>query len=211
MWEDEAWLNCHNEDLWIFDKLILAKKLGYVCGPIGVDVPEPGYYIVRPCVNIMGMGIGATVAWLEGETDVLVPGFHMEGYFWCEIFEGRHLSVDYKLDNKQRIIAQDLTVEGFRKKEDPLWKFNKWKRVDDIIPVPQIFTSLRGNYEYINCEYIDDKLVEVHLRQNSDMGDSNEIIPVWEGDVIQPPNGFEYVENRDYKRLGFYKNKYNND
>ena len=54
MWEDEAWLNCHNEDLWIFDKLILAKKLGYVCGPIGVDVPEPGYYIVRPCVNIMG-------------------------------------------------------------------------------------------------------------------------------------------------------------
>ena len=85
------------------------------------------------------------------------------------------------------------------------------KRVDDVVPVPQIFMSLRGTYEYINCEYIDDKLVEVHLRQNSDMGDSNEIIPVWEGDPILPPIGFEYVENRDYKRIGFYKNKYNNN
>lgn len=57
--DDETWLRCHIDDLWIFDKLIVSKKLGYVCGPHGVNVPQNGKYIVRPCVNLMSMGRGA--------------------------------------------------------------------------------------------------------------------------------------------------------
>ena len=33
--DDEVWDVAHTEDLWIFDKLILSKKLGYQCGPAG--------------------------------------------------------------------------------------------------------------------------------------------------------------------------------
>ena len=69
--EDTAWTNTDIEDLWIYDKLILSKKMGYVCGPTGVDVPEDGFYIVRPVTNIVGLGIGAYEQYLtvEGWTD----------------------------------------------------------------------------------------------------------------------------------------------
>ena len=46
MYDYEAWVKCHPDDLWIFDKLILAKKLGYLCGPADVAVPESDNYIV---------------------------------------------------------------------------------------------------------------------------------------------------------------------
>jgi len=212
MYEDEAWLNCHNDDLWIFDKLVLAKKLGYICGPVGVDVPTPGDYIVRPSVNCMGMGRGAEIVNIQESTDHLPLG-----YFWCEIFTGRHISVDYKFDIKQRIIEQDLTVEGFRRDGDPIWKFWKWKKINEFVPIHRIILDVKGSYEYINCEYIGDRLVEVHLRNNSDMHESTEVIPVWKSEAIElygvpkPPEGYVYVEDKDYHRIGFYLKLENGD
>jgi len=59
--DSDAWLACHDDDLWIFDKAILAKKLGHISGPRGVNVPAAGEYIVRPVMNIMGMGRGGSL------------------------------------------------------------------------------------------------------------------------------------------------------
>ena len=66
--EDKVWKTIDPEHIWVMDKLILSKKLGYNCGPVGIDVPTPGYYIVRPCVNALGLGLGAQKVWLEKET-----------------------------------------------------------------------------------------------------------------------------------------------
>ena len=66
--EDIFWKTADPECLWVMDKLILSRKLGYTCGPMGVDVPMPGWYIVRPCVNAIGLGLGAQKIWLEKET-----------------------------------------------------------------------------------------------------------------------------------------------
>jgi len=66
--EDLVWKTADPDDLWVMDKLILSRKLGYNCGPVGLDVPTPGYYIVRPCVNMLGLGLGAQKVWLECET-----------------------------------------------------------------------------------------------------------------------------------------------
>ena len=87
--EQDVWNTVDPKHLWALDKLILSKHFGYVCGPVGVDVPKPGWYIVRPCVNAIGLGLGAQKLWIDKSTDDL-PG----GHFWCEWFEGRHLSVD---------------------------------------------------------------------------------------------------------------------
>ena len=46
MEDDDAWISCHKDDLWIFDKCFLSTKLGYNCGPADVDVSEAGIYIV---------------------------------------------------------------------------------------------------------------------------------------------------------------------
>lgn len=182
------------EDLWLFDKLLVSRKLGYSCGPAGVPVPRPDRYIVRPCVNLLGMGIGARFIDIEHDTSDLPAG-----YFWSEVFTGRHISVDY-LDGKPK-----LTVEGFRDPGSPLWRFSKWQKVSDQLPIPTALEFLVERYETINIEYIDGKAIEVHLRHNPDFVYGNSIaVPVWEDEPIEPVPGLRFIESRDYKRLGFY-------
>ena len=70
---------------------IFSKKMGYNCGPSRNRRTRLfGWYIVRPCVNALGLGLGAEKVWLEQETM-----HHSYGYFWCEWFEGEHFSVDF--------------------------------------------------------------------------------------------------------------------
>jgi hypothetical protein len=203
-----SWKNAHDEDLWVFDKLILSRRLGYVCGPAGMNVPKLGTYIVRPCVNIPGMGKGAQFYALQHLTDELPPGT-----FWCEMFTGRHISVDYR-DGEQV-----LAVEGFRESNSlmntELWRFSKWEKVDDTIPMPDLFLPLIKKYEYINIEYIDGKPIEVHFRHNPDFVWGNSIaIPIWKDGFYIPQEDEYYNENGmsklrmvkapDQKRWGFF-------
>ena len=199
--DDEVWDTAHIEDLWIFDKLILAKKLGYQCGPAGGWTPESKNYIIRPCVNAVGMSKGAYIDHIEKNTDT---DYLPAGFFWCEIFEGRHLSVDYDFG------IQGLTTEGFRNTDDPLWKFNRWTRVDDKVEYPEILHKLVGKYPTINCEFIGGNLIEVHLRANEEMGDYDEIIPVWKDDpnnilgIIHAKNILSNLDNEgkiDLKKI----------
>lgn len=194
--EDLAWLKTDPEDLWIFDKLILSKKLGYTCGPAGVDVPHDGMYIVRPCVNAVGLGLSTAINWLtvEGWTDHLQPGT-----FWCEIFEGDHISVDYEWGNPI------LSVQGF-KPEETFVKWDKWIKVEHTHEIPEILKPISKKYRYMNCEFIGGKLIEVHLRRNPDFDFGNtEFIPVWRGQDINPPDGYSYVECPEAnKRIGAF-------
>ena len=190
--EDFVWQRTNADHLWVFDKLILSRKLGYTCGPTGIDVPEPGYYIVRPCVNALGLGLGATKEYLEKDTTHLSVGF-----FWCEWFEGRHVSVDYK-DG-----VQVLAVEG-TKPDNTFTQWTKWHRVNDEFPLPAILTQF--DEQYLNCEYIDGKLIEVHFRRNEDFDyATEEFIPVWEGENTTPPKGYRYIQYPDvHGRIGAF-------
>ena len=191
--EDKVWKTINPDYIWVMDKLILSRKLGYKCGPTGIDVTEPGYYIVRPCVNALGLGLGAKKVWLEKET------IHLPyGYFWCEWFEGRHLSIDYK--NKKQV----LCVEGHKQK-DTFTKWDKWIKTNDELPFPNILKDLT-DIELINCEYIGDKLIEVHLRHNEDFNDNiTEFIPVWKGQDTTPPAGYTYRDYPDvHGRIGAF-------
>lgn len=189
--EDVAWKNCHKNDLWIFDKLILSKKLGYVCGPKGIDVPRPDYYIIRPCINLLGMGVGAEVVHLEKSTESIPDGF-----FWCEVFKGRHLSIDYQNG------IQKLCVEGKRSSAD-IMKWDSWEKVEDQIPFPKILKQFVGEYEWVNVEMIDNKIIEVHLRRNPDFlgRDTDKIVPIWSDKLC--PDGYIFVSDEDGLRVGF--------
>jgi len=189
--DEEAWVSTAVKDLWLFDKLILSRQLGYRCGPAGVEVPKADWYIVRPITNLLGMGQGAEIQWIGGCTDHLPAG-----YFWSERFVGRHISVDYHWG------TQTLAVEGFRDRGDPLWKFSRWERVEDRYELP--LSELRG-YEYSNVEFVDGKVIEVHLRGNPDFQYQNLwAVPVWEGEEVD--YGRKFIEAADWKRKGFYVN-----
>ena len=186
----DAWVSASVDDLWLFDKLILARRLGYCCGPAGVPVPHAGVYVVRPVTNLAGMGRGASLQYLGPKTE-LPPG-----YFWCEVFTGQHLSIDYCYG------VAVLSVEGLRDPAAPLWRWNRWQVVDNILPLP---LSELAKFPYLNIEYIGGHAIEVHLRHNPNFEYSNTVaIPVWDDMVLDTTRTF--VASPEYKRKGFYVN-----
>lgn len=192
--DTEAWLKCPDRDRWVFNKLEVARRAGHVCGPKGVPVPTPGEYVVRPIINLLGMGRGAEIVQLD-QCTLGIP----DGHFWCEVFTGRHLSIDYLST------MQGLTVEGFRRHGDPLWRWSKWSKAGDVIPLPDMLSSLLARHTHFNVEYIGGRVIEVHLRHNPDWAGvaSREIIPVFKGDSIDIPEGFYFKPDSDFHRVGF--------
>ena len=189
--EDLVWKSINPDHIWVLDKLILSKKLGYNCGPTGIDVPQPGWYIVRPCINAMGMGLGAQRIFIEKET------MHLPlGYFWCEWFDGDHYSVDYLPEYGTKI----LTVKGTKESKEELVKWCKWEKVNHKKEhkIPNLLFPIILNYYRINLEYIGNKLIEVHFRENEDFKNSiSEFIPVWEGQETTPPDGYKFINYED--------------
>jgi len=184
--DKDFWFTTDADDLWLFDKLILARKLGYSCGPAGVAPPVDSLYIVRPCVNYRMMAHGASFMHLSPSSHDQVP----IGYFWCEIFKGRHLSFDYNYGK------QVLAVEGFRDDPTRLDRFSRWEKVEDKFTLPPIIDEIARRYEWMNVEVIGDKIIEAHLRYNDDFSNhsANVIIPVWKD---------RFYESNCGDRLGF--------
>lgn len=191
---EEEFKSIHPDDLWIYNKLQLSTKLNYQCGPVGMNVPSSGFYIVRPSINFLGMGRSAKKVYLESSTDHLHPG-----EFWCEIFEGPHLSIDYHYSEPV------LSVRGYRNSKNSFSKWNSWVKTDEIIEFPSILHQLTQKYEWINCEFIGSKLIEAHIRQNPDFRHQNSIaIPVWKEDSYKNYSNMTYIKDEDDERLGFW-------
>ena len=171
------------EDLWCVDKLILSKKLRYICGPAGILPPRPGQYVVRPIMNLKMMSRGASIQYLDSDS---IP----DGYFWCEVFTGRHLSFDFHWGK------QVLAVEGFRNDPLRLDRFSKWTKIDEVFVLPKILQYIAYRYEWFNVEVIGDKVIEVHFRYNDDFAnhDATTIIPIWKDEFYSSSAG---------DRLGF--------
>jgi hypothetical protein len=182
--------------LWIFDKLIIARKQGVLAAPAGIPVPRSGEYIVRPITNMRMMGRGAQKMWIQAGDDEPVP----DGFFWSEVLTGPHLSVDYHWGE------QSLTVQGFREDQDRLDRFSRWCRVDLDRPLPALLHGLEDHLEWINVEYIGDRVIEVHLRYNDDFAnhDADEIWPVWPESGREPMPGCEWYASAAGDRLGFW-------
>lgn len=191
---NDEWNIIHSHDLWVYNKLILSRVLGYVCGPSGTTVPKSDFYIVRPNTNLLGMGRFSRIEYIEDCTDHFHPS-----EFWCEIFEGDHISVDY--ENQE----QKLTVLGTRDSDSPLYKWKKWEKIDKKIEFPEILKNLRGDYQWINCEFIGNNLIEVHFRRNPDFRYGNqEAIPIWNDENDMVYENYWYIESEDYLRKGFW-------
>lgn len=191
----DVWPLLDPEDLWIYDKLIVAKKLKHLAGPAGVSVPKADWYIVRPITNIRMMSRGAARVWLTPDTTDLVP----DGYFWSEIFTGDHISVDYHYGQ------QDLTVQGIRN-DNRLDRFYCWYKVNVDLPLPDILQELSKKYEWINIEYVGGRPIEIHTRYNDDFRNHNAdyIYPVWKDEITTQPVGSTWYDSPAGDRLGFW-------
>jgi hypothetical protein len=191
---DDEWNQIHSSDLWVYNKLFLSRVLGYKCGPAGTTVPKPDFYIVRPSFNLFGMSRFARKEWIDKRTDEMHPS-----EFWCEIFDGEHLSVDYH--HKK----QNLAILGTKNDGDPIYKWRKWEKVNREIDFPDVLNDLKGDYEWINCEFIDGHLIEVQFRRNPNFRYENTVaIPVWDKKLEEDREGYRFIEDQSYERRGFW-------
>jgi len=187
--DEYAWSRCRVEDTWVFDKLYVSRMSGHVCGPRGIDVPRADTYCVRPVVNIEGLGLGARRLELERETWHLAPG-----EFWCEWFEGEHISIDYVQGEPA------LCVRGHRT-DDNLARWDRWERIESNLRPPRFVASLFARYRTVNCEFIGGRLIEVHLRGNPDFAYGNsEVIPVWPGQSTER-EGWRFIPDDPKEEL----------
>lgn len=157
-----------------YNKLWLSERLNYNCGPASIPPDESGWYVVRPIMNLSGMGLGASKVWIEkGDYTKVQPGF-----FWCEWFEGNQYSVTYEWMDKWQPIS---CWEGI-KEDTNLSKFNKWKKTDFYPLLSPEYDELQI-VNKINVEFIGENPIEVHLRTSPDPN-YDELIPVWEDNKI---------------------------
>ena len=201
MQDDDAYKKYPQHHNW-FNKLWVAEKLGYKCGPAGLAPEEDGVYVVRPVYNLSGMGVGATVKEIKAGDTTQVPA----GYFWCEYFDGPHYSADYVWEYDRDNIMGEWK-EPWKGKSCwqgtnmplNLTKFVEWKRSDYIPSVPNELVELR-DVSHINVEFIGDNVIEVHLRPSPDP-QYDHIIPVWKSDEGKVSHylmhGYKYESSYD--------------
>lgn len=167
----QTYLNYPDQRKW-FNKLWLSEKLGYYCGPSGIAPNKSGWYIVRPIMNISGMGVGAKRKYISVGDFAIVP----PGYFWCEWFEGVQYSVTFERVNNT---WKQVSCYRAERNKQNLSKFKKWTKYDHkIFKLNSLFDEISTTK--INVEFIDDNPIEVHLRDSPDPL-YDEIIPIWEG------------------------------
>ena len=202
---------------WIFNKLQLALDLGYSAGPCPTVPRVAGYYCIRPIYNLYGMGLGASKVWLDINDNTEVMSKQYPGSFWCEWFEGPHYSIDYEWNKGWQPIHAS---QGYNSSND-LTHFTRWDKIDPPkIDLPISFNTL-ADTNFLNIEFKDSKIMEVHLRLGNLEGDwygldnAETIIPVWK-DTTQEfitqhkDNGYKFVKRPETAidkienyRLGF--------
>jgi hypothetical protein len=205
----EAW-EMFPRHRWIFNKLELSLKLGYICGPACVPVPKTGEYIIRPIYNLYGMGVGARKMFLrypEDDDAMTNHKFIPPGYFWCEWFKGNHYSIDYKWTDEGRggIHSHwNPTCTTIGQVSSNIQQFSHWEKIENkYYELPNWLDSFYDT-EVLNIEYKDDKILEVHLRTGNDVLHEDpigtEVIPNWLSDDR------EYIQDLLDDEWEYYKN-----
>jgi len=172
------------EDRWIFNKLTVAERMGYVCGPVGTTPDTRGKYIVRPIMSISGMGNGGF--FLRDTTQPGTAGIDKDqtpnanpGYFWVEEFTGHHNWTSYIND-----VPMYGTV-GIRNGNDI--KFTDDTNLTESIPLPDIF---KGISRYMMLEHIGGNVIEISPRHTSGYARQETV----DDYLIIDPNYDPYIE-----------------
>jgi hypothetical protein len=165
--DTQAW-EAYPKYRWVFNKLEVAMRFGYECGPACVPIKKKGTYIIRPIYNLFGQGIGAKKIELDPDLhteDMILHKYVSPGYFWCEYLVGDHYSIDYKRENGKWVPFSAMI--GTHENEDNLVKFEVWTKVE--IPdfkLPDFIQDI--DTEYLNIESKGKDPFEIHLRTGND-------------------------------------------
>jgi hypothetical protein len=204
--DTQAW-KAYPQHRWVFNKLEVALKFGYECGPACVPINKKGYYIIRPIYNLFGQGIGAKKQFLDPELhteDMILHKYVPPGYFWCEYLEGHHYSIDYKRENNRWVPFSAMI--GTHETEKNLTRFEVWEKIEiPTFELPDFIHEIDS--KYLNIESKGENPFEIHLRTGNDqiwdlpMG--SKIYPIWDEEGLNVQNGMKFSPNHE-SDLRFY-------
>jgi hypothetical protein len=208
----QAW-EAYPADRWVYNRLELAQRSGYPCGPAGTEPPgerRDGWWM-KPIINLDGMGLGSRPYKFP-----VSPG-----YFWMPRFRGEHLSLDFERLACGRW-ASILAVEAVY---DMRGRIGLWKRLPLEASdqpyirreIPEVLREVRA--PFVNVETIGGNVIEAHLRRNPDFDghDWERLTVVWRDDpwfaeARQHPGFYWAEENCDGQlevaRAGFVGSHY---
>jgi hypothetical protein len=96
-------------------------------------------------------------------------------------------------------------ILGTKTENDPLNQWSEWKKVDKMVDFPDILKNLSKDYEWINCEFIGEHLIEVQFRRNPNFRYENSVaIPVWKKETDKKYDGYRFIGDSSYERKGFW-------
>jgi len=146
------------KDRWIFNKLLVAERLGYDCGPSGVPMTKPGSYCFRPVMNFMG---NSYAGHFKFEFDGVNQPEIIPGWFWCEWFDGDHEWVEFTDGNAVNWYHTAALPDRPRNAQGR----RKWERHNApvINKVPAIFNGIS---KHLLIEHIGGKIIELAPRHS---------------------------------------------
>lgn len=144
---------------WVYNKMAICNLQEIWCVPHGIE-PKEWPAFSKPIYNLFGMGIDAK----EVDKNTFE---YKSGHMLTKVFDGRHFSIDVAVLNNR--IRWFCITEGF--KDHQTGNFDFWKiGTDDnyawklIEKIEWFLFFLKGYNGIVNFEFIDDKIIEVHLR-----------------------------------------------
>lgn len=145
---------CPQEHRWMYNKLTVAEKMGYYCGPSGTPITKSGFYCIRPIMSCAGNGSGGFLKFHaeQTQTGITQPEYRA-GYFWCEWFDGWHAWTNF--------IDDEPVYEcgGFQLNDTIIFHYHP------PITFNELPDSLKGISKNMVVEHIGGNLIEVSPRR----------------------------------------------
>lgn len=144
---------CPQEHRWIYNKLSVAERMGYYCGPSGSIIEKPGFYCMRPVMGCAGYGSGGFLKFHARQTQIGIeqPPYRA-GYFWCEWFNGWHGWTNFTND------VSVYECGGIPTHNKIILRYNT------IITFKELPESFRNISRHMVVEHIGGNLIEVGPR-----------------------------------------------
>lgn len=156
----DAWVKFYEYNF-LYDRMFLCKFQGIDCAPMPI-IPASFPVIVKPIVNLLGMGNNACII-QDIET---FNKYKYCSHFWCKYVQGQHLSWDFLID--KGCISFVCCFEGVPHSKH-FGVFEYWSLQHNNNQIPQSINKLISTYLYdykgfINVETINNSIIECHLR-----------------------------------------------
>ncbi|MEQ9641620.1 MAG: hypothetical protein RIM84_16465 [Alphaproteobacteria bacterium] len=157
--DGDAWL-WYPRHKWIYNKMEVADRQGFVCGPHGLEPPSFPVFS-KPIYNMRGMGAGSRVIRTLKE----YKHAQRPGHYWMPLLEGEHVSSDIAVVDGEPAWWRHTIGAALGEGMFDYWTVLAAGRpeIEDYAG-PWIRENLAGYTGMMNIETIGARIIEAHLR-----------------------------------------------